>query len=138
MQIENSLFHTEVVNQDGVDGKVYVKNGGLSVTVSSPTSKDPGTNPEELLGMSLSTCLNATIKAILKGRGLENESTVEVHVDFVPEPSGGGYFFEVMAYAQIKEMPFENAQRIVQQAEKRCPVSKLLQGSSTVEIKTIA
>lgn len=132
-----SLFHTEVVNDKGLYGEAYVKDGGLSVNVSDPLSDAPGTNPEELFGLSLSTCLNATIQALLKGRGLDNTSRVEVQVDFVKEERGG-YFFDVLVLAQINDMPLEKAERIVQSAEKRCPVAKLVSGSNTVTVKTIA
>lgn len=131
-----SLFHAEVVNDKGINGEAYVKNGGLSVNTSDPLSTDPGTNPEELLGLSLSTCFNSTIQALLKGRGLKNTSQVEVHVDFV-KAQKDGYFFEVLVLAHIDDMAFEKADRIVQAAEKRCPVSKLLQGSETVTVKTL-
>lgn len=132
-----SLFHTEVINDKGLHGEAYVKDGGLSVMISDPLSAVPGTNPEELLGLSLSTCLNATIQALLRGRGLDNTSQVEVQVDFVKEKKGG-YFFEVLVLAHIDDMPLEKAERIVQSAEKRCPVAKLLSGSDTVTVKTIA
>ncbi|MGX7394833.1 OsmC family protein [Carnobacterium mobile] len=133
-----SLFHAEMVNEDGVNGVAYVKNDELKVTVSSPTSSAPGTNPEELLGLSLSTCLNATIQSLLKARGKKNQSRVEVQVDFMREPSGIGFYFNVLALAQVKGMPFDEADNLIKEAEKRCPVSKLLIGSQTVTIKTIA
>lgn len=132
-----SLFHAEVVNDKGLEGESYVKNGGLSVTISDPLSDEPGTNPEELLGLSLSTCLNSTIQALLNGRGLDNTSRVEVQVDFVKEKKGG-YFFDVLVLAHIDNMPLEKAERIVASAEKRCPVAKLLSGSETVTVKTVA
>lgn len=78
-----SLFHAEVVNDQALQGEAFVKNDGLRVVISDPLSPDLGTNPEELLGLSLSTCLNATIQALLKGRGLKNKSQVEVHIDLV-------------------------------------------------------
>ena len=131
-----SLFHAEVVNDRALQGEAFVKNDGLRVVISDPLSPDPGTNPEELLGLSLSTCLNATIQALLKGRGLKNKSQVEVHIDLVPEEKGG-FFFEVLALVKIEGLPFEKADRIVQAAEKRCPVAKLLEGSKTVTVKTV-
>lgn len=131
-----SLFHAEVVNDQALQGEAFVKNDGLRVVISDPLSPDSGTNPEELLGLSLSTCLNATIQALLKGRGLKNKSQVEVHIDLVPEEKGG-FFFEVLALAKIEGLPFEKADRIVQAAEKRCPVAKLLEGSKTVTVKTV-
>ncbi|WP_034549948.1 OsmC family protein [Carnobacterium funditum] len=137
MKTHKSLFHAEMVNESGVDGLAYVKNEGLKVTVSSPTSKALGTNPEELLGLSLSTCLNATIQSLLKARGKDNKSRVEVQIDFMRESSGIGFYFDVVALAQVDGLGFEEAKELVKEAEQRCPVSKLLMGSQTVVVKTI-
>ncbi|MCA9766340.1 MAG: OsmC family protein [Carnobacterium sp.] len=137
MTASKSLFHAEMVNENGVDGIAYVKNDGLKVSLSSPTSNAPGTNPEELLGLSLSTCLNATLRSVLKARGKQNKSRVEVHVDFVKETKKPGYYFDVLATAQIDGLEFEEVEKLVGVAERLCPVSKLLMGSETVIVKAI-
>lgn len=137
MKDRKPLFHAEIVNETGVNGQAFVKNGGLKVKLSSPLSDEEGTNPEELLGLSFSTCLNATIQSLLKARGKENESRVEVHVDYMREPSGIGFFFNVEAFAKIEGLPFEESEKIVEEAENRCPVSKLLAGSQTVSVTAV-
>lgn len=137
MTTPKSLFHAEMVNESGVDGVAYVKDNGLEVTISSPTSTAPGTNPEELLGLSLSTCLNATIQSVLKARGKKHKSKVEVHVDFMRETAKPGFYFDVLALAQIDGLAFEEAEQLVKVAEQLCPVSKLLMGSQTVVVKTL-
>ena len=137
MKNQKPLFHAEMVNETGVNGQAFVKNDGLNVKLSSPLNKDEGTNPEELIGLSFSTCLNATIQSLLKARGKENKSRVEVHVDFMREPNGIGYFFNVEAFAKIAELPFEESKKIVEEAEKRCPVSKLFAGSKTVSVEAV-
>ncbi|WP_211251476.1 OsmC family protein [Carnobacterium inhibens] len=137
MKNQKSLFHAEMVNETGVNGEAFVKNGGLNVKLSSPLNKEEGTNPEELLGLSFSTCLNATIQSLLKARGKENTSRVEVHVDFMREPNGIGYFFNVEAVAKIDGLPFEESKKIIEEAENRCPVSKLLAGSKTVSVNAV-
>ena len=134
MKDRKPLFHAEIVNETGVNGQAFVKNGGLSVKLSSPLSDEEGTNPEELLGLSFSTCLNATIQSLLRARGKENKSRVEVHVDYMREPNGIGFFFNVEAFAKIEGLPFEESEKIVEEAENRCPVSKLLAGSQTVSV----
>lgn len=137
MKNQKPLFNAEMVNETGVNGEAFVKNGGLNVKLSSPLSKDEGTNPEELIGLSFSTCLNATIQSLLKARGKEHTSRVEVHVDYMREASGIGFFFNVEAFAKIDGMPFEESKKIVEEAENRCPVSKLLAGSKTVFVKAV-
>ena len=137
MKDRKPLFHAEIVNETGVNGQAFVKNGGLSVKLSSPLSDEEGTNPEELLGLSFSTCLNATIQSLLRARGKENKSRVEVHVDYMREPNGIGFFFNVEAFAKIEGLPFEESEKIVEEAENRCPVSKLLAGSQTVSVTAV-
>ena len=67
-----ALYHTEIVNADGLPGQVYVDEPhGLRLPVSSPLdSQAVGANPEQLIGMALATCLNATIQAEEDRRGI--------------------------------------------------------------------
>lgn len=135
---DEALFETIVVNTDGVNGVAYVDNiDGLRVITSSPLNEQPGTNPEELFGLAITTCLNATIKSLLKARGKENDSKVTSTIQLKREPNGVGYFFEVEVYASIDDMPLQEAENIVISAEKRCPVAKLTQGASTLTIQTV-
>lgn len=122
---EESLFHTEVVNDKGLSGEAYVKDG-LRVLVSSPLNDEPGTNPEELLGLSWGTCLNSTIHALLKGRKKIAESKVEVHVDFKREANGIGFYFDLAAYVSIEGHTLEETTKLMKAAHKRCPVSKII------------
>ncbi|MFO8069453.1 MAG: OsmC family protein [Alkalibacterium sp.] len=136
--MEDYLFEATVHNNDGVDGTAYVEgDNGLSVTVSSPTSDKPGTNPEELFGLSLATCLNATIQALLKARGLDNKSRVTAKVQLRREDGGVGYYFQVYIFAAIEGLDLNRANDIVQSADKRCPVAKLTQNASTIELETV-
>ena len=136
--MEKYLFEATVHNEDGVEGTAYVEGeNGLSVTVSSPTSDKPGTNPEELFGLSLTTCLNATIEALLKARGMDNRSRVTARVQLRREESGSGYYFQVYISAAIEELELYRARDIVLSADKRCPVAKLTQNASTIELETV-
>ncbi|MCC5890261.1 MAG: OsmC family protein [Alkalibacterium sp.] len=136
--MESYLFEATVHNADGVDGTAYVEGKDkLSVTVSSPTSGEPGTNPEELFGLALTTCLNATIQSLLKARGLDNRSKVTAKVQLRREDSGIGYYFQIYIYASIEGLSLDQADSIVQSADKRCPVAKLTQHAPTIDLKTV-
>lgn len=137
--MDKPLFETKIVNTDGVDGVAYVdKTDGLRVITSSPLSEAPGTNPEELFGLAMTTCLNATIQSLLKARGLENKSRVESEIQLKRESNGIGYFFDVKLFASVEDFDLKEAEKIVKSAEKRCPVSKLTQGATTLVINTIS
>lgn len=111
------LYETIAVNKDGVNGETYInKEDGLSVKVSSPLNNQIGTNPEELLGLSLSTCFNSTIKAILKEKKLVNKSRVEVKVQLKKELEGMGFLFDVLILAAIDDLNPEVIEDIVHAA----------------------
>ena len=132
------LYETIAVNKDGVNGETYInKEDGLSVKVSSPLNNQIGTNPEELLGLSLSTCFNSTIKAILKEKKLVNKSRVEVKVQLKKELEGMGFLFDVLILAAIYDLEPEVIENIVHAASLRCPVYKLIKESKSVAVKII-
>ncbi|AZP05412.1 OsmC family protein [Jeotgalibaca ciconiae] len=132
----DSLFHTEIVNEDGISGEAYVKNG-LHVTVSDPTQTGEGTNPEELLGLSWATCLNATLQAILKGRGSKSRSKVEVAVDYKREETGFGFYFELTAIISIENTSLEDSERFMKIAHRKCPVSKIIGEYPHISMKVV-
>lgn len=120
------LYHTEVVNDQGMVGSAYVKGDHeLSVVTSSPTSPDPGTNPEQLLALSWATCLNATIEILLKNKGLDHKSRVEVQVDYI-EADNGDHYFDLLVLPSIEGLTIAAASPLIEAAEKRCPVSKIV------------
>lgn len=132
------LYEATAINTDGVNGHAYInQEGGLNVEVSSPLNKRPGTNPEELLGLSLSTCFNSTIKAILKEEKLANNSRVEVPVQLKREADDSGYFFEVAIHVAIENLEPELANDVMIAASLRCPVYKLISQSETITLKIV-
>lgn len=78
---EKVLYQTVVENKEGIQGHAKVITGGdLDVLTSNPVHDTPGTNPEQLIGLALATCLNATIEAEEKRRGLSHQSVVRVGI----------------------------------------------------------
>lgn len=136
--MDDALFEATVHNTDGVDGTAFVEGpGALSVKTSHPLNNSSGTNPEELFALAMTTCLNATIESLLKARGVPNRSKVTAKIQLKREGDGVGYYFQVYLFVAIEGMELEQAKSIVQSAEKRCPVSKLTQGSETIVLTTI-
>ena len=131
------IYQVTASNSDGIDGTVSLSSG-KEVKTSHPLNDLPGFNPEELMGLAWSTCLNATLQALME-RELKPtpKSQVDVEVTLISEGLGQGYTFELVARAAIQGLPIEQAQTYVEAAHKRCPVSKLIQASPTVEVETI-
>lgn len=128
-------YETDAVNHDGLNGYAYVPNG-VSVAVSNPLNeKMPGANPEQLLGLSLSTCMGATLQAIEKENNLPHRAQVHVQVTMVKGTAG--LEFLVDARVRIPHISHAQAEDFVHQTEKRCPVSKLLSGSENYTIHVV-
>lgn len=131
---ENPLYRTVAINNEGLEGHAYIP-GGISVQTSSPMNTNPGTNPEQLLGMSLATCLKATLAAIENEHHVPQSAEVRVQVAFV----GQSPAFEFLVHAQIRipAVDFETAKTFVTEVETRCPVSKLLSKNNTYTVETV-
>lgn len=133
---ENVLYRTEVVNSFGIEGLVKtIDNDDLTITTSSPISETPGTNPEQLLAASLATCLNATIEAEEKRRKLSHQSVVRVVVEMLRDNEG--FQFNVQANVLIPHVSHVEAQDILEIAQRRCPVDKLLSGNNNFKVTLV-
>lgn len=125
------LYTTKAVNVDGIEGQAYVEDG-LKVTVSSPLKPVAGTNPEQLIGLALSTCLNATLEAIEKEHAQTHQSRVETTVRMSRDRFGYQFFLD--AEVTIPEVDTQTAAHWLAIAETRCPVAKLVGASANVQI----
>ena len=134
--MKNSLYHTEIINDEGLNGTVSVSDGE-SLQTSDPLKDLPGFNPEQLFGLSWSTCLNATIEALLKARGAQARSQVQVHVDFCREEDGKGFYFDLKAFVSVEDMELAEVEKLAQSAHKRCPVSKIIGDYNHVTIEVV-
>lgn len=126
-------YRTEAINSDGGDGFARVP-GGLEVQVASPLTPDAdpaGTNPEQLLALAWSTCLNATAQAVVKRR---SRTSVRVEVSLHDAAPGTGFEFHVDAFLSVEGADLAEAQRVLDAAHARCPVSKLIGGAATVAV----
>lgn len=128
-------YTTWVENAVGIEGEVGTLDGQLRLPVSSPLKPVAGTNPEQLIGLALATCLNATIEAEEKRRGLTHQSVVRVKVEMGSDTPG--YQFWLTALVKIPEVDAPTGEEILAIAERRCPVAKLLGPSTNVTVKLV-
>ncbi|MDQ0223071.1 OsmC family protein [Streptococcus moroccensis] len=132
-----SLYSVSSHNNQGIDGTVRLSNG-KTVATNHPLNDQPGFNPEELIALAWSTCLKATLDAVLEAKSMSNHSYVEVHVDLEKEPTTPGYFFAVRGQASIQGLSLDEADILIQEAHARCPVSKLIGQANSVTLETVA
>lgn len=146
------IYSTTVTNSGGTAGWVRASDGP-QVQTGPPSDPSRGVNPEQFLGMAWSTCLNATVEAVLRDQGFGAagvtgtekagataegrmpsadvpdvpRSRVTVQVSLVREP-GGEYRFVPEATVSVEGLETAEVERVAAAAHARCPVSKLLTG----------
>lgn len=131
---KTALYTTETYNEEGLEGHAFVPEG-LNLQTSSPMNDHPGTNPEQLLGMSLSTCLVATMQAVEHEHQLEHHAKVRTKIAYIGERAH--YEFLVHAQICVPGVDLTTAAKLVAEVEKRCCVSQLLSGSPNYSIEAV-
>ncbi|MFI8632133.1 OsmC family protein [Microbacterium sp. NPDC077663] len=130
-------YRTEAINDDG-GTMVSRVIGGMTVPVTNPLSPDADlsrSNPEQLLALAWATCLDATLQAIVKNA---HRTRVRVEVELQDSPARGGYEFHVTAFVSAEGRTLAETEDLVTAAHDRCPISRLLQGASTVALRAEA
>ena len=101
---------------------------------------EKGTNPEELIAAAHAGCFSMTLAFVLQGAAYTpTELNVEAAVTI--EPEGEGFRISRSALtlcAQVLNLDQAAFARMVSDAEKNCPVSKVLNAAITVDAKLIS
>ena len=136
MAINGSLYHTEAVNEKGLSGVSFIRgNEGLALGVSSSLLKGSGTNPEQLVGLAVSTCFNASIEIIEKQHNLPHTSVVHTGVDQLKDDTG--YKFIVRIQVLMTGVDHDQAQALVDEAKNYCPVAKMIKQNANVSFEVV-
>lgn len=130
------LYQTTIKKNDDLNGCLHFSDNA-SLSTQHPLTDHPGYNPEQLIGAAWATCLQATIQTILEEKGYSLQSKTTITVSLCPEKENKGYYFDVLAQASIEHLPLSEVESIIHAAHKRCPVSKLLQGSKTLRLEVV-
>ena len=131
---DKALYTTDTYNIEGLDGRAYAKNG-IEVQTSSPLNDNPGTNPEQLLGMSLCTCLVGTMEVILKEHKIDVEPRAHAKISYV---RGKGHNeFLVHAQVAVQGQTLSQTRALVSEVENRCCVSQLLRGNDNYSLEAV-
>jgi lipoyl-dependent peroxiredoxin len=124
------------------DGKLSSDSGVLDQTRYSFRTRfenEKGTNPEELIAAAHAGCFTMSLAFVLQGAGLTpTELNTEAAVTL--EPDGQGFRISRSALTLRARVPNldENAfAAFAGEAEKACPVSKVLDAAITLDAKLI-
>ena len=123
-------------------GKLSTESGVLAETPYSFRTRfenEKGTNPEELIAAAHAGCFSMTVAFVMEGAGFTpTELNVEAAVTI--EPEGQGFRISHSALTLRAKVPGLDEvafARMVGDAEKNCPVSKVLNAAITLDAKLI-
>ena len=125
----------ETTWQGGKDGSgdFTTESGEIEGTFRFPTrfEDEPGTNPEEVIGVAHSGCFNMQLTALLEEEGF-TPNTLHTTADVSLRPAKGGGFeipeINLTLEADIPDIDEATFEEIAQNAKETCPVSKALAG----------
>ncbi|MBD9525685.1 MULTISPECIES: OsmC family protein [Paracoccus] len=98
----------------------------------------PGTNPEELIGAAHAACFSMALSMILQGAGV-TDVTIETKSEIGLDKDGEGFAIKT---AHLTTKISGNGDPAViedcaRQAEKGCPVSKVLNAEVTLDVTVV-
>ncbi len=124
------------------EGNLSSESGVLAETPYSFKTrfeKEKGTNPEELIAAAHAGCFTMALAFGLQAAGLTpTELRTEAAVTL--DPDGRGFRISRSALTLLAKVPNLDAAgfaRIASEAEKNCPVSKVLNATVTLDAKLI-
>jgi peroxiredoxin-like protein len=137
-------FHLKAEWPGGRNSEGYIVSGNLRTKVSIPPEMDGpgiGTNPDEMLLGAAATCYLITLAAMieraelpLKEMALESEGIVDVtkgvitYKKIIHKPA-------IALDTSATDEAFRKLQKLVNNAEESCMISRALRGNVEVEIQ---
>lgn len=132
------MYESEVTSKGGLYGHITSEDGALDTDVYMPTGTSPdkkkGTTPEQLFAASYAACLEGTIHHIAKLNNMDiNDTEVSAKVKAV-QVEKGDLRFALDLNVTIPEIDKEEAQRLLDEAFRNCPLSKATDGQMEVNV----
>ena len=132
-----TLFTGEAVSKGGRSGSVKTSDGVLNTQLGNPLEKgkeNAGPNPEQLFAGAYSACYHgALLNAAKKLNVPAKETEVRALVSLLEDDSGG-YHIGVELRAKMPGVEAAQVEKVMQEAHKTCPYSKLTRGEAKVKL----
>lgn len=132
--INEKVVYTGVTHTTGGrTGKSKSSDGELDIILSSPGTKRPGTNPEQLFAAGWSACFIGAMEIAarnLKVAFPENHY-VNTEVDLIL--SKEGYALQARLFINLPGLDSGIAKSVIEIAQQSCPYSKATKGNIKTE-----
>ncbi|HKN29094.1 MAG TPA: OsmC family protein [Roseiarcus sp.] len=124
------------------DGHLSTDSGVLADTPYSYRTRfenEKGTNPEELIAAAHAGCFTMALAFQMQAAGL-TPTQLDTEAAVTLEPEGQGFRITKSALtlrAQVANLAEADFTRMAGEAEKNCPVSKVLNAAITLDAKLV-
>jgi osmotically inducible protein OsmC len=121
-------------------GSISTASGALkdaAYSVGSRFEGDRGTSPEELIAAAHAACFSMALSLLLGNAGLKPES-IETSATVSLDKAGEGFEISASHLQVVARIPGADEatfQRIAEQAEQGCPVSKVLKARISMDAR---
>jgi lipoyl-dependent peroxiredoxin len=135
-KLDKVLYTAEAHTTGGRDGAGRTSDGALDVTLSSPGSGKPGTNPEQLFSVGYSACFIGAMRAVAPKLSLKVPDDVAIDANVMLGPTDGGAAYGIAVKLSISLPGLDDAQKklLVDAAHQVCPYSNATRGNIDVEL----
>ncbi|MBO9641986.1 MAG: organic hydroperoxide resistance protein [Pseudacidovorax sp.] len=135
-KLEKVLYTAEAHTTGGRDGASKTSDGALDVTLSSPGSGKPGTNPEQLFAAGYSACFIGAMKAVGPKVGVKvpDDVSIDASVSLGPIKGGAAYGIAAKLAITLPGLDDEQKKKLVDAAHEVCPYSNATRGNVEVEL----
>ena len=134
------LYTTKAVASGGREGKVDVKDGGLSFKMAHSKElggSGNGVNPEQLFAAGYSACFGSALLAAARSEKLPVKNpAIAVEVSIGTEEDGG-FALSANIVATVSGISQQQADELVKKAHTICPYSKATRGNIPVTISAV-
>ena len=130
------LYTAEAHTTGGRDGASKTSDGALAVTLSSPGSGKPGTNPEQLFAIGYSACFIGAMRAVAPKLNIKvpEDVAIDARVSLGPISGGAGYGIAVKLSISLPGLGDTQKKQLVDTAHQACPYSNATRGNIDVEL----
>jgi Ohr subfamily peroxiredoxin len=135
-KLDKVLYTAQSHTTGGRDGAGKSSDGAIDVTLSSPGSGKPGTNPEQLFAVGYSACFIGAMKAVgpkIKVK-VPDDVAIDASVSLGPTDGGAAYGIAVKLAISLPGLDDAQKKQLVDAAHQVCPYSNATRGNIEVEL----
>jgi osmotically inducible protein OsmC len=136
-QLDKVLYTAKVHTTGGRGGVSRSSDGRLDIKLSTPGTRDPGTNPEQLFAAGWSACFEGAIGLAARKMKIALPADLAIDAEVDLNKADDAYFLRARLNVSLPGLAREVAQALTDTAHQTCPYSKAIRGNVEVVISLV-